>query len=276
MTTIARPWVVKLGGELVEPGPRLDASVASVAALATRVPLVVVHGGGREIDAETARRGIEKRAVDGLRLTDAATLDAVVAVLAGTVNTRFVARLVAAGARAVGLTGADAGAVPVRRAPAWRAADGRLVDLGLVGEPVPDAARAALVNDLLAGGYVPVMASLAADEAGVLYNVNADTLAAHVAAALGAARLVLAGATPGVLDEAGHTIEVLDEAGLATLVAAGTASAGMVAKLDAARKALAAGVPDVTIVDGRAGIDPDRAPATRLSRGRVTPAMEER
>ena len=99
---------LKLGGELLEPGSGLEAVLASIAALAGRGPLAIVHGGGREIDAETARRGVPKQAIEGLRITDAATLEAVVAVLAGTVNTRLVSGLVSRGVRAVGLTGADA------------------------------------------------------------------------------------------------------------------------------------------------------------------------
>ena len=117
---------LKLGGELLEPGAGLDAVLASIAALAGRGPLAIVHGGGREIDAETARRGVPKQAVEGLRITDAATLEAVVAVLAGTVNTRLVAGLVARGVRAVGLTGADALVGLSTIAPPHRTADGQL------------------------------------------------------------------------------------------------------------------------------------------------------
>ena len=134
--------VLKLGGELIEPGEGLGALVASLAALASAGPLAIVHGGGREIDAETARRGVPKQAVDGLRVTDQATLDAVVAVLAGTVNTRLVAGLVGAGVHAVGLTGVDAALGLSTRAPGHRAADGRLVDLGLVGSAGPVAPTA--------------------------------------------------------------------------------------------------------------------------------------
>jgi len=241
--------VVKLGGELLEPGETLAPLARAVAALAAAAPVVVVHGGGREIDAEATRRGLVKQAVDGLRVTDAATLDAVIAVLAGVVNTRLVAALVAAGVRAVGLTGADAALVPVRKAPLHRATDGRLVDLGFVGEPV--ASTPALAFDLADAGYVPVVASIGVDPvSGDLYNVNADTVAAHMAAATGAARLVIAGAT-AVLDGHGHVIATLDREAIDRLVADGTASAGMVAKLAASRRALEAGVGEVVIASGR-------------------------
>ena len=129
------------------------------AALAATGPLVVVHGGGREIDAELARRGVAKQAVDGLRITDAATLEAVVAVLGGTINTRLVAHLVGLGIKAVGLTGVDAALGRATRAAAHVDGGGSQVDLGLVGEPEA-AADLGLVAHLLAGGYVPVIASL--------------------------------------------------------------------------------------------------------------------
>jgi acetylglutamate kinase len=250
VTATKAPTVLKFGGELLESPDRLACVVSAVAQLAAQGPLVVVHGGGREIDAECKRRGIEKRSVDGLRVTDAATLDAVVAVLAGTINTRLVARLGAAGVRAVGLTGADANMPRVRKAPPHAAVDGRLVDLGLVGEP--DASSpAVLLLDLIALGYVPVVACLGADDAGTLYNVNADTLASRLAVACRAVELIVGGATAGVLDDGGATIAQLDLASIDTLIGSGTASAGMVAKLVACRDAIRGGVGAVTIVDGR-------------------------
>ena len=244
------PVVVKFGGELVETQARLDAVGEALSALAAEGPLVVVHGGGREIDAELARRGVPKQAVDGLRITDAATLEAVVAVLGGTINTRLVAHLVGLGPQAVGLTGVDAALARSRRAAAHVTAAGAEVDLGLVGEPEPGA-DLGVVSHLLAGGYVPVIASLGmSDEAGVL-NVNADTLAAHVAAGIGASELLLVGGTAGVLDGAGATIPALTPREADGLMQDGTASAGMVAKLRAATTARARGVSRVTIVDGR-------------------------
>jgi len=119
--------LLKLGGELLEEPARL-AEIGAVIAGATQ-PVIVVHGGGREIDAALKRAGIAKRQVEGLRVTDAATLDVVVEVLAGAVNTRLVAAIVKAGGRAVGLTGADAGLVPVEKAPAHRSVDGTMTDL---------------------------------------------------------------------------------------------------------------------------------------------------
>lgn len=267
--------LLKLGGELLEPGPGLAPMVSSIAKLAASGSLIIVHGAGREIDAETQRRGVPKQAVDGLRITDAATLDAVIAVLAGTVNTRLVAALVGAGVQAVGLTGVDANIGLSSRAPAHHAVDGRIVDLGLVGQPLPPAETAAasdkrnkpaptLLTDLLDHGYVPVIACLGVDATGQVLNVNADTLAAALAASTGAARLIIAGGTAGVLDRQNETLPTLDEAGIDHMIADGTASLGMVAKLRACRDALHNGVRDIAIVSGRHADGFLTAPGTRI------------
>lgn len=247
------PIVVKFGGELLEDAARLRTVVTAITHMAARgVALAIVHGGGKEIDAALKTAGIEKRQVDGLRITDAATLDVVVSVLAGTVNTRFVAALTTAGVRAVGLTGADAGCGLSAPAPAHTAVDGRVVDLGRVGLPVADA-DVSVVQTLTAAGFVPVLACIGIGADGRLFNVNADTFAGHLATRLRAKRLVIAGTTPGVLDAAGVTVPEVDPAGVAALIGSGTATAGMVAKLRACDEALASGVGDVVIVDGRDG-----------------------
>ena len=242
--------VLKLGGELLEDPTRLSQVAAPIARMAGTRPLVIVHGGGREVDTELARHGIQKRAVDGLRITDDATLGVVVAVLAGRVNTRLVAAAARAGARAVGLTGADATMGLVEPAPPYETGDGRRVELGFVGRPIGNG-RPQLLIELCARGYVPVVASIGIDEEGQLFNVNADTLAAHLAVRLGAGWLVVAGTTPGVLDPAGQTIPRLDRRTLDTLIAGSGASAGMIAKLVACREASRGGVHQVVIVDGR-------------------------
>jgi acetylglutamate kinase len=240
--------LLKLGGELLE----TDAKAAAVAKVVARTakPLVIVHGGGREIDAALAAAGIAKRQVDGLRVTDGPTLEIVVSVLAGAITTRFVAAINAAGGRAVGLTGADAGVAIVKKAPAHRSESGDLVDLGLVGEPLPGGAPV-LVNLLASRGFLPVIACVGASRKGQIFNINADTLAGNLASRLQVTRLVIAGGTPGVLDEQGQTIPSLDPRDIRALVKAGTASAVMVAKLTACDAAVRAGVKDVVIVDGR-------------------------
>lgn len=249
---MAAPAVVlKFGGELIEDRSHLATIVRAIANLTAKsVPLVVVHGGGKEIDAALNVVGIAKRQVDGLRITDDATLEVVVSVLAGAVNTRLVAALTAAGVPAVGLTGADGSCGRSTPAPPHRAVDGSLVDLGRVGLPV-DAADVRLVQTLVRERFVPVIASIGVDEEGRLLNVNADTFAGHLAARLRAERLVVAGTTAGVLTEDGATLPVLDSGGIARLVTGRTATAGMIAKLRACEHALAGGVGEVVVVDGR-------------------------
>ena len=246
-----KPLVVKFGGELLEDGTHLATVVESIARVTRNGrPVVVVHGGGKEIDTALKAAGIEKRQVDGLRITDAATLDVVVAVLAGTVNTRFVAALNAAAVPAVGLTGADGLCGLSTPAAPHRTIDSRIVDLGRVG--IPDrAADVRLLQRLTGDGFVPVIASIGITRDGQLLNVNADTLAGDLAARLGAERLVIAGTTPGVLDAAGATLPKVGGAALAALVADGTATAGMIAKLRACEHAIGGGVDAVVIVDGR-------------------------
>ncbi len=242
--------LLKFGGELLETSERLASLAAMLADARRRDRLVVVHGGGREIDQALSRIGVAKQQVDGLRVTDQTTMGVVVEVLAGAVNTRFVAAITAAGGRAVRLTGADAGIALVQKAAPHAAVDGRIVDLGLVGEPIDDGPPA-LLRDLVSSGYLPVICSIGVGADGTLYNVNADTLAGSLAARLQVRRLVIAGATPGVLDARGMTVERLDRAGAEAMVGSGIASAGMIAKLRAAMAALTAGVEEVMLVDGR-------------------------
>jgi acetylglutamate kinase len=242
--------VVKLGGELLEQAEDLHRVATGIARLARHASIVVVHGGGREIDAALAAAGIAKQQVDGLRVTDAPTLDVVVSVLAGAINTRLVAALRGAGARAVGLTAADASVATMRRAAPITSVSGQTVDLGLVGAPVTNGTPD-LLTTLMARGYLPVVACIGATRDGQLLNVNADTLASHLAASLRAARLVIAGGTAGVLDGQGRTIPRLTTRDAARLVHSGTANKGMVAKLDACRAALRRGVGDVVIANGR-------------------------
>jgi len=247
---VRRPVVLKLGGELIEGADRLTAMGKVIKQAAKTRPLIVVHGGGREIDASLAQVGIPKRQVDGLRVTDPETLEIVVSVLAGSINTRFVAAINAAGGRAIGLTGADAGVAPVKKSAPHKATSGDTVDLGMVGTPVTTALAPELLTLLCNAGYVPVIACVSASKEGQLFNVNADTLAGSLAARVKAKRLVIAGATAGVLDKRGQTIPRLNKTHIAKLVTSGTANAGMVAKLNACQAALA-GASSVVIIDGR-------------------------
>ncbi len=245
-----RAAVLKLGGELIETKDKLKAMGRAIVSAAKKNRLVIVHGGGREIDAALAQVGIPKRQVDGLRVTDEETLNIVVSVVAGSINTRFVAAINAAGGKAVGLTGADAGVAPVKKAAAHKATSGETIDLGLVGMPTPAKAPNVL-EAICKAGYVPVIACVSASADGQLFNVNADTMAGYIAARLKAKRLVIAGATAGVLDKKNETIARLDKERIEKLVKSGTANAGMVAKLAACQVALKGGAKNVAIVDGR-------------------------
>ncbi len=254
---MTRLLVLKLGGELVET-PAGRANIAAFAAETLRMrPLVIVHGGGRAVDAALDQRGIAPKKIDGLRITDAETLEVVVGVLAGVANTELVAALVAAGVRAVGLTGADDGLARAARSGVHRSSRGETLDLGFVGDPSD--VDPTLVTVLTSRGFVPVMASIGVEDAGTedgrpgpgLLNINADVMACRLAASIGGCDLAIAGATAGVLDRQGRSIPWLDLEGIEAAIASGTATAGMIAKLDAARRALAAGVASVQIVDGR-------------------------
>jgi len=276
--------LLKLGGELLEHCDRMKAVGRLIARAARDIRLVVVHGGGKEIDAALAQASIPKHQVDGLRITDEATLHIVVSVLAGAINTRFVAAINAAGGKAVGLTGADAGVAPVKAAKPHRATNGELIDLGLVGEPLP-VPGVPLVDTLCGNGFVPVIACIGASRDGQLFNVNADTLAGSLATRVHASRLIVAGATRGVLDDEGQTIDALDQHGVNDVINSGTATAGMVAKLRACRHALDGGVPDIAIADGReparlarllAGTGPRKGAWTRFIDDRRPATGEER
>lgn len=256
--------VLKLGGELLEDAAAIRQSAQAIVRAAAAGPLVVVHGGGRAIDAELRARGAEPRFVDGLRVTDPAALDAVVSVLAGRNNTALVAAIGAAGGRAVGLTGADAWVGRSSRAGLFSTVAGEQVDLGLVGQP--DNVDVSLLKDLTRLGYIPVMASIGVTANGELLNVNADTLAGHLAAALGASSLTIAGGTAGVLDADGRTIARLTADDMDAMIASGTAHSGMVAKLAACRGALEAGVAAIAIVCGRGVTSFADAAGTRITR----------
>jgi acetylglutamate kinase len=254
--------VLKLGGELLEDATAIRSAAAAIVRLSEREPVVVVHGGGRAIDAELRARGLTPTFADGLRVTDAATLDSVIAVLAGRTNTALVAAIGALGGRAVGLTGADANIGLALKAAPLVTIRGERIDLGLVGEPA--VGDIGLIGDLLRLNYIPVVASIGVMADGTLLNVNADTFAAHLASAAGADRLIVAGTTPGVLDSSGGTIAEITESDVAELTASGTAHSGMVAKLTACRHARTRGVGNVQIVTGRGVDDFDSAVGTRV------------
>ncbi|MCC6349499.1 MAG: acetylglutamate kinase [Candidatus Eisenbacteria bacterium] len=226
---VTPPLVLKLGGRALET-PGAAAEFAGALAALGR-PAVLVHGGGAEVTQWCLKLGLETRFADGLRVTDAATLEVAAAVLAGLANKRLVAALRERGVDAVGLAALDGGTLAVR--PHARASS-----LGAVGEVA--GADPSLLESLLAAGRTPVLASLGAYR-GALLNVNADDAAAALAAALGACDLLLLSDAPG-LELDGAVVRELPAAAIARALARPEVGGGMRPKLRAAAAALAAGV----------------------------------
>ena len=232
--------LVKIGGTLLESEESRRRLVRDLAeAVRQGVRLVVVHGGGQQMTRYLAERGIESRFVGGLRVTPPETLDAVVKVVAGSVNHELVAAFVEAGAPAVGLSGVDAGLVEAEPLDAA---------LGAVGRPVR--AQADLLDLLTGRGYLPVVACVAGDRQGRIYNVNADQMAAACAAGFAADRLLFLTDVAGVLDAGQRVLAELTTARCRELIASGVARGGMQAKLNAALEALRLGVAEVDIAPG--------------------------
>lgn len=234
--------LVKLGGTLLDSDVTRDALAVQIAAArAVGTEIVVVHGGGRQMTRYLAERGVESRFVNGLRVTTPETLDAVLKVFAGAVNHELVASLNRAGALAVGLSGIDALLVEAEQMnPA----------LGAVGRVTRS--NAGLLHLLTANGYLPVVACVAGDRQGRIYNVNADQLAVACAVAYGAQTLVFLTDVDGVLDAGGGVRETLTASACERLIADGVATGGMQAKLTAAGDALRGGVENVRIAPGAA------------------------
>ena len=237
-----RTVVVKIGGAALEDVDLRRRFAEDVTLLDwVGINVVVVHGGGKQITAMLDRLGIPATFVDGLRVTDASTLEIVEMVLGGAINKELVRLIHALGGRAVGITGKDGGLARARRSFGD-------VDLGLVGE-VTGIDRA--VIDRLIPEFIPVIAPLATGEDGQTLNVNADTFAGRLATALDAEKLVLLTDVPGVLAADGTLISTLDADQAQQLIAAGVIRGGMIPKVKNALAALDTGVRKVHIIDGR-------------------------
>lgn len=233
--------VIKLGGSLLDDAVRREAVLREIAAAwSGGEDIVVVHGGGKHIDAMLARVGIEKRTHAGLRITDDATLEIVVATLAGTVNKLVVSELAALGVPAAGFSGSDASTlVAEQHAPI----DG--VEFGHVGSVLY--ANPHLVRSLLDANMLPVIASLAAGRDGSIFNVNADTAAAAIAVALDAERLQFLTDVAGLLDADGNVVSRLHARAAEELLGSRIVTGGMRPKLEAALHALRSGVKSIAI-----------------------------
>lgn len=229
--------LIKIGGSLLDDAPsRKDIARQIVQVAESGVTVTVVHGGGKQMTRFLEERGIQSTFVRGLRVTTDETIDAVLKVLAGSVNTQLVASL---GAKAVGLTGIDAGLATAEQLDP---------ELGYVGKVV--ASNSALLDTLTAAGYMPVVACVAGGRHGEVYNVNGDSMAVAVASNWKADRLVFLTDVAGVLDVSKSLIPVLTVAGCRDLIESGVATGGMQAKLNAATDAVTSGVGEVRIVKG--------------------------
>jgi len=234
--------LAKVGGTLldaVESRSRVARELASVSSAGHQ--MTVVHGGGKQMTRFLKELGVESRFVGGLRVTTPETIDAVLKVFAGSVNKQLVASLIAAGVNAVGLSGVDAALVEAERLHE---------ELGAVGKPGRSNAR--LLEVLSGAGYLPVVACVAGDRQGHIYNVNADQMAVACAAGFHAEMLVFLTDVDGGLGPERNVIPVLTAAGCQQLIQDGHATGGMQAKLNAATEALQQGVPRVVIAPGSA------------------------
>jgi len=236
--------VIKYGGSAMAE-PALQASFAVDVVMLKYIGLrpVIVHGGGPQIGATLARLGIQSSFIDGLRVTDDATMDVVEMVLGGKVNREIVDLVGRAGGRAIGLTGGDGGMIQVTR---------RLVadrDLGRVGQVV--AVDPAAIRAVADSGFIPVIAPIGVDADGVTHNVNADEAAGAVARALSAKKLILLTDVEGVKDANGQIIPQLSAEEARKSIAEGTIREGMIPKVSCCIDALESGVTSTTIVDGR-------------------------
>lgn len=249
-----RTFVVKLGGGALAEPRALAAAVEQAAALHhLGVRVVLVHGGGPQANELSRALGLEVRQVAGRRVTDAATLRVVTMTLNGEANTALLAACRAAALPAVGVSGVDGGLVIARRRPPVEVpGESAPVDYGQVGDV--ESVDPRLLTGLLDAGYVPVVSPLAADARGNLLNLNADGVAAAIAVALGAEKLVVMVETPGLLADAADPaslISYVDLAGLARLRAEGRLAGGMLPKAKAIEDALTGGVPRAHLISWR-------------------------
>ncbi len=249
-----RTFVVKYGGHAMgNPQAARDFAEDIVLLKAVGINPVVVHGGGPQIGDMLAKLGVESTFVDGLRVTDEATAKVAEMVLSGAINKELVGWLSKAGGKALGLSGKDGGLVTARKVERTKKDPESLiesvVDLGFVGEPAK--VDTGVIDTAVAAGMIPVIAPIAGGEDGATYNINADTMAGAIAAALGAARLFLLTDVAGVLDANGKLLADLTPNDIAKLSSDGVISGGMVPKLETCVSAVEAGCEAAVVLDGR-------------------------
>ncbi len=243
--------VVKFGGNAMI-DEALKAGFARDVVLLKLVGMnpVVVHGGGPQIEQLLARLGKKGEFVQGMRVTDADTMDVVEMVLGGQVNKEVVTLINQAGGKAVGLTGQDGGFIRARKLllPS-ESKPSELLDIGLVGQI--ESIDPAVISALEGGGFIPVVAPIGVGADGTTFNINADLVAGKVAEVLGAEKLIVLTNTPGVLDRDGKLLTGLTPRGIDELVTAGVISGGMLPKIASVLDAARSGVKSCHIIDGR-------------------------
>ena len=247
--------VVKFGGHAMGEADYVSAFAADIALLdQVGARPVVVHGGGPQIGAMLKKLQIESKFIDGLRVTDEATISVVEMVLAGGINKALVAAIAQAGGRAVGISGKDGGLITARKLMATAKTEGsaieEAIDLGFVGEP--DHVDTGVLDALNAAKLIPVVAPVGSDGSGETYNINADTAAGAIAAALGATRMLMLTDVAGVLDKSGTLITDLTVSQAEALIRDGTVSGGMIPKVETCIDAVLGGAEAAVIMDGRA------------------------
>jgi acetylglutamate kinase len=245
--------VVKYGGHAMEDGVNRNFAQDIVLMKQTGIEPVVVHGGGPQIGQMLKKLQIPSQFIDGLRVTDAAAIEVVEMVLAGSINKQIVSTINAAGGRAVGLSGKDGNLVVAHKLERLKqdpkTGASSVVDYGFVGEP--ETINPEVLHTILRSDLIPVIAPIGVGRGGETYNINADTVAGAVAGAMHAARLMLLTDVEGVLDRDKKLIPKLTVAEARALIAEGTISGGMIPKIETAIEAVEAGVTAAVILDGR-------------------------
>lgn len=249
-----RTFVVKYGGHAMgDPDLAHDFAEDVVLLKAVGINPVVVHGGGPQIGSMLKKLGVESTFVDGLRVTDKATAEVAEMVLSGAINKEIVRWISGAGGKAIGISGKDGGLVTASKVQRTTKDPGsqieQVVDLGFVGEP--KSVDTSVIKTISDAGMIPVIAPIAVGEDGETYNINADTMAGAIAAALGAARLFLLTDVAGVLDKNKQLLTDLRSADIAKLQTDGTISGGMIPKLETCIHAVEAGCEAAVVLDGR-------------------------
>jgi acetylglutamate kinase len=248
--------VIKYGGNAMTEPALKDSFAADVVLMKlVGINVVVVHGGGPQIGELLSRLNIESEFVNGMRVTDSATMDVVQMVLGGLVNPDIVSLINTHGGRAVGVTGKDGNLIQAEKMPMTIASNDagasapEIIDIGHVGSIT--SIQIDVLNTLVESEFIPVIAPVGVGKSGESYNINADIVAGAIAQALNAEKLILLTNTPGILDADQATLSSLNKADVEALIADGTISEGMLPKVECALNAVSSGVNSATIVDGR-------------------------